>query len=172
MLIYCSTWITNEIQRYRQSIDVTSDTTRLRNLHELFHTIASTLADFYGYCQDVEQFRYFHRFDLQHRLSVMSLGENQQKLQSLVKNESITSNQQFASNLNSAVGAPRSIPSLFDSSTASLSQTSSIESKIHMTNADDASSSTSSYETSASDSSSTNITSNSTIKLQLRWFVS
>ena len=75
LLIWCSTWLTNRLELYRQLLDVQTDSGNLHSLHGAMHTLASSITDFHSYFQDVEQFRYMHKFNLQHRLSVSTLDE-------------------------------------------------------------------------------------------------
>jgi hypothetical protein len=41
------------------------------------YTIASSISDLNSYRTDIEQFKFLHQFDLQHRLSISTIGETQ-----------------------------------------------------------------------------------------------
>lgn len=78
MFIWGLTWLTNRLELYRQISNATTDTESFDNLHSIMYTMASSLTDFNSYFQDIEQFSFIHKFDLQHRFSISTLGESEQ----------------------------------------------------------------------------------------------
>ena len=65
------------------------------------YAIASSISDFNAYRQDVEQFEFTHKFDLQHHLSISTIGANEQELSSsdteVAQNNSAISKRKFQS---------------------------------------------------------------------------
>lgn len=78
MFIWSLTWFTNRLELYRQLSNATTDSKKFDNLHSIMYTMASSLADLNAYRQDIEQFNFIHKFDLQHRFSISTLGESEQ----------------------------------------------------------------------------------------------
>ena len=78
LFIYCLTWLTNRLELYQQLLNSTTYYQNLDDLHSAIYTIASTLTDLNSYRQDIEQFKFTHRFDLQHRLSISTIGDSEQ----------------------------------------------------------------------------------------------
>jgi len=80
IFIWCLTWLTNRLELYRQLSNSVTHYENFNNLHSTIHTIASSITDLNSYRQDIEQFKFIHKFDLQHRLSVSTIEENEQKI--------------------------------------------------------------------------------------------
>ncbi|CAF2047661.1 unnamed protein product [Rotaria magnacalcarata] len=78
MFIWSLTWFTNRLELYRQLSNATTDFKKFDNLHSIMYTMASSLADLNAYRQDIKQFYFIHKFDLQHRISISTLGESEQ----------------------------------------------------------------------------------------------
>lgn len=75
LILWISTLISNRLELYRQTIDAQTNNRSLHNLHGYFHVLSSSIVDFHQFRQDTNQFEFLHKFDLQHRISVSSLGE-------------------------------------------------------------------------------------------------
>ena len=101
IFIWCLTWLTNRLELYRQLSNSLTHYQNFDNLHSTIYTIASSIADLNSYRQDIEQFNFIHKFDLQHRLSISTLGENEQKMSQsdskLAQNNNSSNNRQFKS---------------------------------------------------------------------------
>jgi hypothetical protein len=80
IFIWCLTWLTNRLELYRQLSNSVTHYENFNNLHSTIYTIASSITDLNSYRQDIEQFKFIHKFDLQHRLSVSTIEENEQKI--------------------------------------------------------------------------------------------
>ncbi|CAF3878033.1 unnamed protein product [Adineta steineri] len=95
IFIWCLTWLTNRLELYRQLVNSKLHYDHFDNLHSTLYTLASTIADLNLYRQDIEQFEFIHKFDLQHRLSISTIGENEQNI-----SQSDTKIEQYKSLLN------------------------------------------------------------------------
>ncbi|CAF1358196.1 unnamed protein product [Adineta steineri] len=95
IFIWCLTWLTNRLELYRQLLNSRLHYQHFDNLHSTLYTLASTIADLNLYRQDIEQFEFIHKFDLQHRLSISTIGENEQNI-----SQSDTKIEQYKSLLN------------------------------------------------------------------------
>ncbi|CAF2740071.1 unnamed protein product [Rotaria sp. Silwood2] len=104
IFIWGLTCLTNRIDLYRQSSKATKHYEDFNNIHSIIYTMASSIADLNSYRQDIEQFKYIHKFDLQHRFSISTLGENEetssQSDSQIELNNNSYNTQQYQSNSN------------------------------------------------------------------------
>ncbi|CAF1122603.1 unnamed protein product [Rotaria sordida] len=105
IFIWGLTYLTNRIELYRQLSKATRHYENFDNFHSIIYTMASSIADLNSYRQDIEQFKYIHKFDLQHRFSISTLGEHDESISSQsdsqieINNNSYNS-QQYKTNSN------------------------------------------------------------------------
>lgn len=80
VVIWVLTLLTNYLELYRQLLGAGTDYPHSSTLHSAVDAIASSISDFNSYQQDVEQFEYTHKFDLQHHLSISTIGGSEEEL--------------------------------------------------------------------------------------------
>ncbi|CAF3352053.1 unnamed protein product [Rotaria sp. Silwood1] len=104
IFVWGLTCLTNRIELYRQLSTATRRYENFNNFHAIIYTMASSISDLNSYRQDIEQFKYMHKFDLQHRFSISTLGENDetssQSDSQIESNNNSYDSQQYKSNLN------------------------------------------------------------------------
>ncbi|CAF1049323.1 unnamed protein product, partial [Adineta ricciae] len=82
ILLWGLTLLTNQLDLYQQLFNIAPHYSHSGNLYSTVQAIASCIFDWNSYRRDVEQYQYLHKFDLQHRLSISTIGESEQKVSS------------------------------------------------------------------------------------------